>query len=154
VVFPARVADGDDGVWQQLLEEISADLQGASATNGLDGHDTTSFEQWRVVPEQQGLNGLVIGGDTVDRQVATGGVLRHTNGFRFGNGTQEWNLPLLVAVNAYAKVDLGGSCVGVECFVEAQDRIAWCHFDSGEQAHFCGSSMGEGRDVSRSSRMH
>jgi len=90
------------------------------------------------------LHGLVVGDNTDDRQVATGGVLRHSNGFRFGNGTQEWNLPLLVAVNAHAKVDLGGSGIGVKCFVEAQDWIAWCHFDSGEQAHFCGSSIESG----------
>lgn len=137
-----------------MLEEVRADLQSARAANGLHGGDAASAQQWRLLAKQQGLHGFVISCDAIDGQVATSGVLRHANGFRFGNGTQEWNLPLLVAVNAHAKVDLGGSCIGVECFVEAQDRIAWCHFDSGEQAHFCGSSMGDRRDVSRSSRMH
>ena len=137
-----------------MLEEVSADFQCAGAANGLGSDHPTSAQQRRLSAEQQLLHGQVVGGNAIDRQVATGGVLRHANGFRFGNGTQEWNLPLLVAVNAYAKVDLGSTGIGVECFVEAQDRIAWCHFDSGEQAHFCGSSMGEWRDVSRSSRMH
>ena len=154
VVFPAWVADGDDGVGQQLLEEVGADFQRACAAHGLGGNHTAGAQQRRLSAKQQLLHGLVVRHDAVDWQVATGGMLRHTNSFRFGNGTQEWNLPLLVAVNAHAKVHLGGPCVGVECFVEAQDWIAWCHFDSGEQAHFCGSSMGGRRDVSRSSRMH
>jgi hypothetical protein len=39
------------------------------------------------------LHGLVVGGDAVDRQVATRGVLSDANGFGFDNGAQEWNFP-------------------------------------------------------------
>jgi hypothetical protein len=52
VVFPARVADGHDGVRQQLLEEVGADFQCAGAADGLGGDDAASGEQWRVVTEQ------------------------------------------------------------------------------------------------------
>jgi hypothetical protein len=39
VVFPARVADRDDGVRQQLLEEVGTDFQCAGAADGLSGDD-------------------------------------------------------------------------------------------------------------------
>ncbi|MNC00738.1 hypothetical protein D3C75_480710 [compost metagenome] len=140
VVFPARVADRHNGVRQQLLEEVGTDFQCASTANGLGGDYTAGSDQRRVIAEQQLLHGLVVGGDAVDWQVATGNVLSGANGFGFDNGAQEWNSPLLVAVNTDPQVDFVGPGIGVECFVEAQDWIAWCHFDSGEQAHYCGGS--------------
>ncbi len=140
VVFPAWVTDGNHGVGQQLLEEVGTDFQGARTTNGLGGDHAASGQQGRVVAEQQLLYRLVVGGNAVDRQVATGSVLSGANCLGFDNGAQEWNASLLVAVHAHPKVDLVGTGVGVECFVEAQDWIAWCHFDSGEQAHFYGGS--------------
>ena len=81
-------------------------------------------------------------------------MLSGANRLGFDNGAQEWNSPLLVAVNTDPQVDLVGTGIGVECFVEAQDWITWCHFDSGEQAHFAAALNGKWRDVSRSSRMH
>ncbi len=64
-------------------------------------------------------------------------MLSRALGFGFDNGTQQWNLATFVTVDTHAQVDLIGTGIGIECFVETQDRIAWCHFDSGEQAHYC-----------------
>lgn len=93
VVFPAWVADGHDSVRQQLLEEVGADLQRAGTADGLGGDHATGGQQWRIVAEQQLLHGLVVGGDTVDRQVATGGMLSGADRLGFDNGAQEWNSP-------------------------------------------------------------
>jgi hypothetical protein len=102
----------------------------------LCGDDLAAGQQGRVGTEQHLLDCLVVGDNAVDRQVTPGGVLGHALGLGFDHGTEQRNSPLFVAVNAHAQIDLGGPRVGVEGFVETQDRIAGCQLDSGEQAHF------------------
>ncbi len=135
MVFPARIADGDDGIGQQLLEEVGTDLQCAGAADRLGGQHAARGDQRRIGAQQQFLHGLVIGSNTVDRQVATRSMLGHADLLGFGHGAQQGNAPVFITVDAYAKVDLGAAGVGVEGFVDTQDRIAGCHFDSGKQAH-------------------
>ncbi|MNW01267.1 hypothetical protein D3C71_1968820 [compost metagenome] len=62
-------------------------------------------------------------------------MLGGTLGFGFDHGAQQRNAAFLIAIHAYAQVDLVGTWVGVECFVEAQNRVAGCQLDSGKQAH-------------------
>jgi hypothetical protein len=81
-------------------------------------------------------------------------VLSDANGFGFDNGAQQWNFPLLVAVNADAQVDLVGTGIGVECFVEAQDGSRGAISTAENRLIFAAALNGEWRDVSRSSRMH
>ncbi len=140
VVFPAWIADRDYCAWLQLLKEVSTDFQRAGTANGLSGDHPASCQQRRLGTEQQLLHGLVVGGNTIDRQITARRVLGNPDRFGFDNGTQERNSSLFVAVNTNPQVHFAGTGIGVECFVEAQDRIAWCHFDSGEQAHYYGGS--------------
>ncbi|KIV68062.1 hypothetical protein SZ55_3417 [Pseudomonas sp. FeS53a] len=62
---------------------------------------------------------------------------------------------MLVVVDAYAEVHLRGAGIGVECFVKAQDRVAWGHFDSRKQTHDA-AARGEGRGggLSNPERLH
>jgi len=140
VVFPAWIADGHHSARLQLLEEVRTDFQRARATNGLRGDHPASSQQWRLGTEQQLLYSLVVSSNAVDRQVAARRMLGNPDRFGFDNGTQERNSSLFVAVNTDPQIHFAGTSIGVECFVEAQDRIAWCHFDSGEQAHYYGGS--------------
>ncbi|MNP24575.1 hypothetical protein D3C76_1173450 [compost metagenome] len=154
VVFPARVADGHYGIGRQALEEVGADLQGAGTTDSLHSHDTACGQQGRFCTEDQLLHGLVVGGDTVDRQVAAGGVLGDALRLGFDHRAQQRNAAFLIAVDAHAKVDLVGTWIGVECFVEAQNRVAGCQLDSGKQAHCYLGSEWRVIGRTRSSRMH
>ncbi|MCY1411773.1 hypothetical protein D9M71_271630 [compost metagenome] len=140
MVFPARVANGNNCIRRDLLEEVSTDFQCASTADRLGGDDATGCQQWRIGAEQQRLHSLVVSHDAVDRQVAARGVLGSTGGLGFDHCAQQWNTPFFVAVNTDPQVDFVGAGIGVECFVEAQDGIAWCQFDSGKQAHFYRSS--------------
>ncbi len=142
VVFPAWVADGYHCVGQQLLEEVGTDLQGTCAADRLSGQHPARSDQWRIGAQQQLLHGLVVSGNAVDRQIAARCMLGHTGFFGFSHCAQQRNAPVFITVDAHAKVDLGGTGVGVECFVDTQDRIAGCHFDSGEQAH-CAAALDE-----------
>ncbi len=74
MVFPARVADGDHGVWQQTLEEVCTDLECAGSAERLGSHHPALGNQRRIFAEQQLLYGGVVGGDAFDRQVAAGRV--------------------------------------------------------------------------------
>ncbi len=142
VVFPARVADGDHGVRQQALEEVGAGLQRAGAADGLGGDHAAFGQQGGVGAEQQLLHGAVVGGDAFDRQVAAWRVGLDARLLGLGHGAQQRNSPLLGEVNAHAQVDLVRTGVGVEGFIQAQDRVARRHFDGGEQTHDCGG-LGE-----------
>ena len=48
------------------------------------------------------------------------------------DGGQQRNLAVVVEIHANAQVDLGGARIGIESFVQAEDRIARCHFHRSE----------------------
>ena len=52
-----------------------------------------------------------------------------------GHGAQQRNATFFVVVDTDTEVDLVRPRVGVEGFIEAEDRIARRHFDSREQTH-------------------
>ena len=144
MVFPARVADRDHGVGQQVLEEVGTGFQCARAADGLGGDHPASGDQLGVCAQQQPLYGVVIGCNAIDRQVAAR-CMRFNAGFlSFGYGAQQGNAAFLVVVNAHTQIHFGCTGIGVECFVEAQDGVARSHFDVREQTHGCGSSEEEG----------
>ncbi|MDT4853691.1 hypothetical protein FQZ97_879670 [compost metagenome] len=135
MVFPARVADGDHGVRQQALEEVGAGLQRAGPADGLGGDHAAFGQQFGIGAEQQLLHALVIGGDTFDRQVAARRV-RLDAGLLGGlHGAQQRQAAFLVVVHANPQVDLSGTGIGIERFVQSQDGVAGGHFDGGEQTH-------------------
>ncbi|AJK47214.1 hypothetical protein BGL_1c27300 [Burkholderia plantarii] len=135
VVFPARIADRDAGVRVQHAQEVGADLQRARAADCLRGHDAARRDQRGVVAEHLLLHGCVIGGDTVDRQVAARQAGLDPRLFRVAHRAQQRDLAFLVGIHADPEIHLGRARIGVECFVEAQDRIAGREFDSGEERH-------------------
>ncbi len=135
VVFPARVADGDLGIRVQALEEVGADLQRAGAAKCLGGHNPAFGDQRRFLAEQQGLHGLVVGGDAFDRQVATRGGGGQASLFGFLHGAQQRDFPFVGEVHANTQIDLGGTGIGIEGFIQAQDRVAWGHLDGRKQTH-------------------
>ncbi|MDT4855803.1 hypothetical protein FQZ97_901720 [compost metagenome] len=136
VVFPARVADQHGGVGVELLEEVGADLQAAGAADGLDGGHAAGGDGLALGAEDQALDGVVVGHDAVDRQVAAGRGLFHHRLFSGLHALQQGQLAVVVEIHANAEVDLAGVGVGSELLVQTQDRVAGGHFDGGEQGHF------------------
>ncbi|MNM76588.1 hypothetical protein D3C81_884150 [compost metagenome] len=135
VVFPARVADRNHGVRQQALEEIRTGFQCAGPANRLSGDHAAFCQQLGISAEQQLLHALVIGGNTFDRQVAT-----RCMGFDAGlfgglHGAQQRQAAILVVIHANPQIDLAGTGIGIERFVQSQDGVAGGHFDGGEQTH-------------------
>jgi putative ABC transport system permease protein len=129
----ARVYNTDS-----ILIKILSVFQYAIAivmTQRLHGGHAASGDQRAAFAEDQALHRLVVGGDAVDGQVAAGaGRLGH---LPFGGlyAGQQRQLAVFVGVHADAEVDLGGVGVGIELFVQAQDRITGGHFDGGKQGH-------------------
>ncbi|KAG0940460.1 hypothetical protein G6F31_015151 [Rhizopus arrhizus] len=70
VVFPARVAQRDGGVRQQLLQHVGADAQRTAATHRLCGGDAAGGQQRRILAEHQLTRGLRVRRQAIDRQVA------------------------------------------------------------------------------------
>jgi hypothetical protein len=135
VVFPARIADCDLRRRIEALQEVRADLQRARAAQRLRRHDAAGGDQRRVVAEQQFLHRCVVDGDTFDRQIAARQRSFDACLFRFADGAQQRNLAFFVGVHADTQVDLGGARVGIEGFVQAQNRVTGSKFDGGEQRH-------------------
>src|SRR5450830_521559 len=48
---------------------------------------------------------------------------------------EQWQLAVVVEVHAHAQVNFGRVGVGIELFVETQNRVARGHFDSGKERH-------------------
>ena len=135
VVFPARVGDQDLGVGCDFLEEVGADLEAARAANGLHGRHAAGLDHFGVGPKDQALDGVVIGHDAVDGQVATGGGLVHHGFFSGLHALEQGQFAGIVEIHAHAQVDLVGVGVGSKLLVQTQDRVAGGHFDGGKQRH-------------------
>ena len=135
MVFPARVADGDGGVRQQLVQQVRADAQRTAAADGLRGGHAAGGQQRRILAEDQLAGGLVVGRQAVDRQVAA----------RFGvigqllfdpvHGAEQRDAAALVVIDAHAQVDLDRTAVGVVSLGQAQDRVAWDQFHICKEGH-------------------
>lgn len=102
----------------------------------------TFGDQGRVIAEQQLLHRVVVGGDPFDRQVAARRMGSDACLLGLGHGAQQRNATFFVVVDTDTEVDLVRPRVGVEGFIEAEDRIARRHFDSREQTH--GEGLEEG----------
>ena len=135
VVFPARVGDQHLGLGADLLEEVGADLEATGAANGLHRGHAARLHHVGVGAEHQGLDGVVVGRNAVDGQVAARCGLVHQGFFGGLHAGQQRQLAVVVEVHAHAQVDLVGVGVSVELLVETQDGVAGGHFDGGEQRH-------------------
>ncbi|MCY1517210.1 hypothetical protein D9M68_518800 [compost metagenome] len=135
VVFPARVADQHGGVGVELLEEVGADLQAAGAADGLDGGHAAGGDGLALGAEDQALDGVVVGHDAVDRQVAAGRWGLHHVLLGGLHALEQGQLAVVVVIHADAEIDLVGVGVGCKLLVEAEDRVARRHFDRGEHRH-------------------
>src|SRR5690606_9988186 len=74
-------------------------------------------------------------GDTLDGQIAARCVQFQAGHLRRGDRAQQGNATFFVVIDANPQVDLVRPRVGVEGFIEAENRIARRHFDSREQTH-------------------
>ncbi len=146
VVLPARIGDQHLGIGADLLEEIGADLQAAGTADGLHGGHTARGDGLAARPEHQRLDGIVIGDDAVDGQVAACRRLVHHGFFSGLDALQQGQLAVVVEIHAHPQVDLVGVGVSSVLLVQTQDRVARCHFDGGEERH--GVSLGYRRRMS------
>ena len=133
MVLPARVADQHLCAGIHPLEEIGADLQRTGAADRLRRGDASGLDSLAVGSKYQCLDGLVVYRDAVDRQVAAG--LRRFDHLLlgFGDALEQRQLAVVVVVHADSEVHLGRIRVGVELFVQTEDRIPWCQFNGGEE---------------------
>ena len=72
VVFPARVADEYGGIGADFFQKIGADFQATRAAYGLHGGYATVFQHLAIGAKHQVFDALVVGGQAVNRQIATG----------------------------------------------------------------------------------
>jgi hypothetical protein len=130
--LPARVADQHLRLRVQALEEIGPDLQAARAAEGLHGGDAAVAHGRALRAEDEALHGLVVGGDAVDRQVAArlGRLIICFS--RRGTQASSGSLPFSSVYTPTPRLTLAG-WVGVELFVQAQDRVTRGEFDGGKQ---------------------
>jgi hypothetical protein len=135
VVFPAGVRDQHFGVGADFLQKVGTDFQAARAANGLHGGHTARLDHVRFGTKHQRLDGVVIGHDAVNRQVATRGGGGHHGFFSRLHALQQGQFAVVVEVHAHAQVHLVGVGVGVELLVQTQNGVAGGHFDGGKQRH-------------------
>ena len=133
VVFPARVADENFGLRIQPFEEIGADLESAGTAESLHRGDAARLANRVVGTKYEVLNRAVVGGDAVDRQVIAS--LRRLDHYFLGglDAGEQRQLAVFVEIDADTEVDLGRIGVGVELFVDPEDRVAGSQFDGGEE---------------------
>ncbi len=146
VVLPARIGNQHLGVGADLLQEIGADLQAARAADGLHGRNAAGGDGLAAFAEHQRLDGVVIGDDAVDGQVAACRRLVHHGLFRGLDALEQGQLAVVVEIHAHPRLTLLGVGVGSVLLVQTQDRVARCHFDGGEERH--GVSLGYRRRMS------
>ena len=141
MILPARIADIDGSARLQALQIVSPHLERAGAAKRFCGDDTAFGKQCGLLAEEQGLHGLVIGTQAFDWLVAA---RRHGfESFLFGDldGAEQRDFPVVIKVDANAKINLGCAGVGIEGFVQAENGVAWRHFYSGEDRRGHGQSL-------------
>ena len=117
VVFPARVADIGLGVRQEALQEIGADFQRTGAAERFGGDHAAFGEERRILAEQQGLYGLVIGAEAFDGLVATCRHRLQTGFFGDFDGAEQRDFSVVIEIDTDAQIDFAGARVRVESFV-------------------------------------
>src|SRR4051812_38874595 len=132
MVLPARLADPDRGIGADLLEEVRTDLQAAGAAQRLHGYHPLFHQGIRRLAEDQFLDGLVVRGNAVDRQVAPWRRGLEKLGLGALYTLEQGNLAVVVVINPYAEVDLLRVRVGDKSLGDAEDRIARRHRHGGE----------------------
>ena len=118
-----------------MLQKVSADLQTARAAHGLYGGHTAGGDRLGTFAKDQAFDGAVVGGNAVNRQIATRSGLFHHGFFRCLHALQQGQFAVLVEIHADAQIDFSGVGIGVELFVQTQNRVARGHFDGGEKRH-------------------
>ena len=132
VVFPGGIADVDLGIRVQAFQVVSADAQRAGAADGLGGDHAARGEQVGILAKEQVLDGGVVGRSTFDWLVTA-----RQGGFDAGifsglDGGEQGDFPVVVEVHANTEVHLGVTCIGVEGFVQTQNRVARGEFHRGK----------------------
>ena len=129
VVFPAWIADQHLGVGQQVAQKVGTDFQTARAAQALHGGHAAAFDGLGVSTKHQALDGRVIGGNAIDRQVAPRGRRLHEVGFGLLHALEQGQFAVVVEIDPDAEVHLVGVGVGGELLVQTQDWVAGGHLD-------------------------
>ena len=79
MVLPARIADGNLGVGQQLAQKVCTDFQCPGSTERLHGDGPAASNDGRVLAQEQLLRAEVVTGNSFDGQIATGGMRLHAS---------------------------------------------------------------------------
>ena len=135
MVFPAGVADQHFGSGQQFFQEVGANFQAACAAQALDGGHAAAFHWLRGRTEDQALDGVVVGRNTVNRQVPARRGLVHHGFFRLLNALQQGQFAVVVEINAHTQVHFVGVGVCGKLLIQSQDGIAGRHLDASKHRH-------------------
>ena len=135
VVFPAGVRDQHLGIGVELVQKVGTDFQAAGAANGLHGGHAAAGYGLGIGAKHQGFDGVVVGSNPVDGQIATGCRGVHKGFFSRLYALQQGQFAVVVEVHAHAQIDFLRVGIGSVLFVQAQNGIARGHCDSGKQRH-------------------
>jgi hypothetical protein len=133
VVLPARLADPDLRLRAEQPQEICADLQAARAAERLHRNHALLHQRGGTRAEYQDLHRLVVGLQTVDRQVGLGRARLHALLFGASHAFEQRHLAVVAVIHPHPEVDLVGVLVRYEQLRDAQDRILGRHRHRGEQ---------------------
>ena len=151
VILPGRVADPHLGVRRKAAQEVGADLEGTGTAQRLHGDGAPGLHDFALGPEEQRLGGLVVGGETVDRQIAAGGGAGGDLAFSPLHALEQRDLAGVVGVHTHAEVHLVRIGVGDEGFGDPEDGVPRREFDGGEYGGLGRCDHGSGRRESEGS---
>ena len=135
VVFPARIGNQHFRAGCQQVQKIGPNFQTAGATDGLHGGDAARLHGLAVGAEDQRLDAGIVGGNAVDRQVAACAGVFHQHFFCLAHAIEQRQFALVVVVDADTEIDFCRVGVGVELFVETQNRVAGGHSNGAKERH-------------------
>ena len=109
----------------------------------MHGGDPIGLDGFGISAEHQTFDRGVVGGDTVDGQVAARSGFGHHGVFCLLHTFQQGQLALVVEIHADTEVDFDRRCISRKLFIQAQNRVAGCHFYGRKKRHRQSLKKGE-----------
>ena len=123
MVLPSRCADHSFRIFENGCKEVCADFKSTGSAERLNGNGTFFFDDRRISTENQFLNPGSEGRNTGNRQIGVRFAGFKNSLFGFGNDAQQRYFAVFSAVDADTQINFFVAGVGLESFVEAENRI-------------------------------